>query len=213
MDNEKPQKMNLVNRLNLAKKHREVVEEQAKALKNKISSLKLKEKLSCRKIEKFKALVKKIGKVKKQKNKYLQESETKRNERNQILNLQKKFNMEEALKSQRTKEENMEKYYLKNKEEGLAVKERQRFDEFLMNQEYLKKCEENVPIKQKMQMIKTVIWKEIQLVQGSKCVETQRLHNERVNEEKNILLAKHYERNMMQEVEFAVLEHLQAGNF
>ena len=203
----------LVKQLSALKKNRIKAEEQASMLKSKISSLRSKEKLSDQRIEKFKSLTRKIEDVRKIKKEFLQQRESKKEEYDTVLRLQKRFNVEESRKTQRIIQEKMGRLFESNKKVRQSVREKQKFDEFLINEEYLRKKEENISIKSMLQSIKDITFKEHEYYSSLRSMEIQELYNNRVQEENNILLSKYEEKSMMQEVDFEILETLQAGYF
>ena len=204
---------NLIKKLNKTKQNRIKAEEQAKMLKNKIYCLKQKEKTSDTKIKKFKALTLKITKCRENKVEDIERSETHRKADKDAAVLQKKFNQEALYKSQRHKEENLERIYQQNREEYKEIKDRQKFEEFLLNQEYLKKIQENSSIKCVLKNYKENSLRENYKLKEMKFMECQKLYGKRINDEKDMIINKRIEKEIMRDTDFAVIEYLQAGNF
>ena len=98
---------NLAKSLSDAKKQRMQVEQHSQMLKNKIGSLRLKEKLSAQKIEKFRSLTQKLTKVKQEKLDSYEKSETVRKGHIEALEAQNKAIRENSYLSKLTKQENL----------------------------------------------------------------------------------------------------------
>jgi hypothetical protein len=204
-------KSKLLRTLQDLKQDRIKAEEQANFLKNKIFSLKLRQKNSEKKIQNFKALTKKITEARQLKSEISQKAENQKKQQEEQLLTQYKNIKAQTARSYTCKQENCKRIYLKNKDSYVSIKDRKRFEEALIRQQFRDKLEENSFIKKEISEMKEARLNERNRIRDQKIMENRELYKKRISEENNLIYHKINQKKIMEDVDFAMIEYLHDG--
>lgn len=201
----------LFNQFKQAKENRIKIETHSKLLQNKISNLKLKEQLSLKKIEKVKTLSKKLSRQKQQRLSHLKSLESQHRKYQEELETKSKTNRDQSLKSRQKIKENWGKILTERRNDCKIIRNKQETNKLKLEYEYKKKQEDNNVLKNLMMTDKDFWKKENEKFKEFKRLEIRKEYYTRRQIESDLMFCKMKEKEMMEDVDMAILEYLHDG--